>query len=97
MPQLARNLTPTWELHEETIQGVAYCYYPLGEYIVSEPAVAAGLPIIKHTRITAGALPGWLKAGYSSREVAAEYSLPVAAVEEVARLAEVYDYERSYA
>ena len=84
-------------LIEEIRRGVPYRYHPLGKYVVVEPAVAGGLPIIKHTRITAGALLGWLKGGHSLKEVAAQYSLPLAAVREAAELAAEYDYERSYA
>lgn len=84
-------------LVEETRRGIRYRYYPLGKYVVIEPAVAGGLPVIKHTRITAGALLGWLKSGHSLKEVAAEYGLPLAAVREVAKLSTDYDYERSYA
>ena len=84
-------------LIEETIKGVRYCYHPLGRYVVVEPSVAGGLPIINYTRITAGALLGWLKSGHSPKEVATEYGLPLAVVREVVALATVYGYERSYA
>lgn len=87
LPELVRE-----EIHGEVIE-----YYPLGEYVVIQPGVQSGLPTIKNTRITAGAILGWLQRGDQPEEVAKGYGIPLAAVEEVIRLAEVYDYERSYA
>jgi uncharacterized protein (DUF433 family) len=85
------------KLVKEEIHGEVIEYYPLGEYVVIQPGVQSGLPTIKNTRITAGAILGWLRQGDSPEEVAHGYGISLAAVQEVIRLAEVYDYERSYA
>jgi uncharacterized protein (DUF433 family) len=85
------------KLVREEIQGEVIEYYPLGEYVVIQAGVQSGLPTIKNTRITAGAILGWLRQGDSPEEIAQGYGIPLAAVQEAIRLAEVYDYERSYA
>lgn len=84
-------------LVKEEIHGEVIEYYPLGQYVVIQPGVQSGLPTIKNTRISAGAILGWWRQGDSPEEVAQGYGLPLAVVQEVIRLAEVYDYERSYA
>jgi uncharacterized protein (DUF433 family) len=84
------------KLVKEEIHGEVIEYYPLGEYVVIQPGVQSGLPTIKNTRITAGAILGWLEQGDRPEEIAQEYGIPLAAVQEAIQLAEVYDYERSY-
>ncbi len=84
-------------LVQEEINGEVIEYYPLGEYVVIQPGVQGGMPTIKNTRITAGVLAGWVEQGQSPRQVAREYRLPLAAVEEALALAARYDYDRRYA
>ncbi|NOT58896.1 MAG: DUF433 domain-containing protein [Acidobacteria bacterium] len=81
----------------EEVNGVAMAYYPLGKYVVIQPNVQSGLPTIKHTRVTAGAVAGRLRRGKAAQQVARDFGIPLAAVKEAARLAAEYDYERSYA
>ncbi|MGH9841905.1 MAG: DUF433 domain-containing protein [Blastocatellia bacterium] len=85
------------KLVKEEIHGEVIEYYPLGDYVVIQPGVQSGLPTIKNTRITAGAILGWLRQGDRPEEIAQGYGIPLAAVQEAIQLAEVYDYERSYA
>ena len=82
------------KLVREEIQGEVIEYYPLGEYVVIQPGVQSGLPTIKNTRITAGAILGWLRQGDRPEEIAQGYGIPLAAVQEAIRLAEVYEYEQ---
>ena len=84
-------------LVRELVNGVEMEYYPLGKYVVIQPGVQSGLPTIKHTRITAGAVVGRLRRGKSAQQIAEDFGIPLAAVKEAARLATDYDYEWSYA
>lgn len=81
----------------EEVNGVVQQYYPLGEYVVVQPGVCGGRPTIKHTRIDARHILGALRRGDTPELIASDYQIPVAAVHEVVKLAEFYDYERSYA
>ena len=85
------------ELVTEMIGGEEYRYYPLGEWIVAAPGVCGGRPTIKGRRLDARHVIGSLNAGDSPQKVARGYKLPLAAVEEAIALADVYDYEASYA
>jgi len=62
-----------------------------------QPLVCGGRPTIKHTRIDARAITGGIARGDSPELLAEIYRIPLAAVQEALALAEVYDYERSYA
>lgn len=84
-------------LVKEEIHGVVIEYYPLGEYVVIQPGVQGGLPTIKNTRITAGVLVGWVEKGHTPEEVARDYRIAPEAVIEAVALAQIYDYDRSYA
>ena len=80
----------------EEINGVEMEYYPLGEHVVIQPGVQSGLPTIKYTRITAGAIVGRLRRGKPAELIARDFNIPLSAVLEADRLAAEYDYERSY-
>jgi uncharacterized protein (DUF433 family) len=84
-------------LVSEDVNGVIQHYHPLGKYVVIQPQVCGGRPTIKYTRIDARAITGALRRGDSAELIAEIYRIPLAAVEEAVQLAEVYDYERSYA
>lgn len=80
----------------EEVNGVIQHYYPLGEYVVAQPQVCDGRPTIKYTRIDARHILGALQRGEAAELIADDYQIPVAAVHEAVKLAEIYDYERSY-
>ena len=72
-------------------------YYPLGKYIVIQPQCCGGRPTVLNTRITAEGIMDLLSNGYSIRQVATRFGLPVAAIKEAAVLADQYDYGQSFA
>ena len=72
-------------------------YYPLGKYIVIQPQVCGGRPTVLNRRITAEGIMDLLSAGYSMRQVAKDFQIPLAAVKEAKALADHYVYEQSYA
>jgi uncharacterized protein (DUF433 family) len=84
------------ELVREIYAGDPYEYYPLGEYVVAARGVCGGRPTIKYHRLDARHIIGYLKQGLTPEEIAADFKIPMAAVQEVIRLADVYDYEASY-
>jgi uncharacterized protein (DUF433 family) len=84
------------ELVREIYAGDPYEYYPLGEYVVAARGVCGGRPTIKYHRLDARHIIGYLKQGVTPEEIAADFKIPMAAVQEVIRLADVYDYEASY-
>ena len=84
-------------LVSEEVNGVEMAYHPLGKYVVIQPGVQSGLPTIKHTRITAGAVVGRVQRGKSAQQIACDFGIPLVAVKEAVRLAAEYDYEQSYA
>lgn len=90
-----QNRTP--ELITEDFGGEPYSYYPLGKYLVAAPGVCGGRPTIKYHRLDARWVLGYLKHGDTPQQIACDFNIPVAAVEEVVKLASVYDYEKSYA
>lgn len=85
------------QLVRETLHGDPYEYYPLGKYIVAARGVCGGRPTIKYRRLDARHIIGFLKRGDTPNQIARNYRIPVAAVEEAARLASQYDYEKCYA
>lgn len=84
------------ELVREVYAGDPYEYYPLGEYVVAARGVCGGRPTIKYHRLDARHIIGYLQQGVTPEEIAADFKIPMAAVREVIRLADVYDYEASY-
>jgi len=72
-------------------------YYPLGKYLAIVPGVCGGRPTVKFTRIDARAIIGALKRGDTPRQIAEAFSIPRGAIDEAVRLAELYDFEKSYA
>jgi uncharacterized protein (DUF433 family) len=85
------------ELVVEEFGGREYAYVPLGIYVVAARGVCGGRPTIKHTRLDARHVIGMLRAGEEPERIARNHNIPLAAVTEVVKLAEVYDYELSYA
>jgi uncharacterized protein (DUF433 family) len=85
------------KLVRETLYGDPYEYYPLGRYIVAARGVCGGRPTIKYHRLDARHILGFLKRGDTPQQIARNYKIPVAAVEEAIALASVYDYEKRYA
>jgi uncharacterized protein (DUF433 family) len=84
-------------LVRENVNGYIQEYYPIGEYVVVQPLVCGGRPTIKYTRLDARAIIGGLRRGDSAELLAKIYDIPLEAVHEAVQLAEVYDYDRSYA
>lgn len=84
------------DLVKETFGGHPYEYYALGEYVVAARGVCGGRPTIKYRRLDARHIIGRLSAGDTVWQVAGNYKIPVAAVNEAIELASVYDYEKSY-
>jgi uncharacterized protein (DUF433 family) len=80
----------------EEVNGEKYEYLPLGKYVVAARGVCGGRPTIKYHRLDARHVLALVKSGEAPHQVASEYSIPVAAVEEVIALATQYDYETSY-
>ncbi|MCI0393157.1 MAG: DUF433 domain-containing protein [Acidobacteria bacterium] len=80
----------------EEINGEKYEYLPLGKYVVAARGVCGGRPTIKYHRLDARHVLALIKIGEAPDQVAKEYGIPVAAVEEVIALAAQYDYEASY-
>jgi len=84
------------ELIIEEVDGMPYEYLPLGNYVVAALGVSGGRPTIKHHRLDARHVLARVNGGMPVRQVAREYSIPIAAVNEVIALAGRYDYEASY-
>ena len=91
------NNAPKLELVREELYGSPYEYYALGKYVVAARGVCGGRPTIKHHRLDARHIIGCLKSGDTPQQIARNYKIPVAAVNEAIELASVYDYEKSYA
>ncbi len=89
------------ETVREVLDGEVVEYKRLGNYVVAMRDLCGGQPVIKTaariTRINAGVLLGWLEQGYTPEQVAADFDIPVEAVQEAELLAAQFDYERSYA
>lgn len=92
-----RRSTKKSELVREIYGGLVYEYYPLGEHIVAAPGVCGGRPTIKYHRLDARWVIGYLRVGETPEELASAFNIPVEAVHEAVKLAQVYDYEKSYA
>ncbi len=73
------------ELIQEMVGGEGYAYYPLGEYVVSAPAVCNGRPTFKYTRIEATGALNLIAAGYTMAQIAQRFDVPQQAVEEAVR------------
>lgn len=85
------------ELVTEDLHGTPYQYYPLGKYVVAAPGVCGGRPTLKGRRLDARHVMGYLRTGDTVEQLAQDFKLPLEAIQEVIQLAEVYDYEKSYA
>jgi uncharacterized protein (DUF433 family) len=96
-PKPRGRTQPTLELVTENVGGHPYEYYPLGEYIAAAKGVCGGRPTIKYRRLDARYIIGRLRAGDTARQIARNYKVPVAAVNEAIKLASVYDYQKSCA
>lgn len=84
-------------LIQENSHGISVEYYPIGKYVVVQPGVCGGRPTMKNTRVDARHVLGALRRGDTPEQIAEAYRIPVEAIHEAVKLAEVYDYERSYA
>ncbi|MBO0862063.1 MAG: DUF433 domain-containing protein [Chloracidobacterium sp.] len=80
----------------EEVGGELYEYLPLGDYVGAARGVSDGRPTIKHHRLDARHVLAQVNGGMPVRQVAREYNIPIAAVNEVIALADRYDYEASY-
>lgn len=85
------------EMVVEEFGGREYAYVPLGKYVVAARGVCGGRPTIKYTRLDARHVIGMLRAGEAPARIARNHQIPIAAITEAIALAEVYDYELSYA
>lgn len=72
-------------------------YYPLGKYLVIQPGVCGGRPTVLNTRIGGRDILGALARGDKPKQIAEDFRIPLAAIQEAVRLANQYDYEQSYA
>jgi len=97
MSKLHHKAIKALEWVREDRDGVIYEYLPLGKYIVAARGVCGGRPTIKYRRLDARHVLAFFQGGESVQEIATDYRIPVEAVEEVLRLASVYDYEKRYA
>jgi uncharacterized protein (DUF433 family) len=73
-----------------------YEYLPLGQYVVAAVGVCGGRPTIKGHRLDARHVQALLSRGDSAQTIAGRFSIPLAAVAEVERLASQFDYEKAY-
>ena len=96
LPKERNSTHAKMELVKETVGGNAYEYYPLGQHIVAARGVCGGRPTIRYRRLDARHIIGRLRAGDSVRQVARNYRIPVAAVNEAIELTSVYDYDKAY-
>ena len=85
------------ELVTEDLNGTPYQYFLLGKYVVAAPGVCGGRPTLKGRRLDARHVMGYLRTGDTAEQLAQDFKLPLEAIQEVVALAEVYDYEKSYA
>lgn len=95
LPKVPNNALKL-ELVREELYGAPYEYYALGKYVVAARGVCGGRPTIKHHRLDARHIIGCLKAGDTPQQIARNYKIPLAAVNETIELASLYDYEKSY-
>lgn len=73
-----------------------YEYLPLGQYVVAAIGVCGGRPTIKGHRLDARHVLALLARGDSKKTIAERFSIPLAAVAEVERLASQFDFEKAY-
>ena len=86
----------TSELVYEEVGGESYEYLPLGQYVVAARGVCGGRPTIKYHRLDARHIIGYLKSGETPEQLAADFKIPLEAVQETIELAGRYDYEKRY-
>jgi len=93
------NLAPASVLEwvREEVNGEVYEYLPFGKYVVAARGVCGGRPTIKYRRLDARHVLAFFQRGDGVQKIARGYKIPIEAVEEVIRLASIYDYEKSYA
>lgn len=84
------------ELVREEIGGEIYEYLPLGTHVVAATGVCGGRPTIKYHRLDARHILSYLNSGDTPEELAADFKIPIEAIQEVIHLASQYDYEKSY-
>jgi uncharacterized protein (DUF433 family) len=77
------------QLRSESVGGEPYEYVPLGEFIVSAPAVCRGRPTFKYTRIEVAGVLQRLAAGHLLDDLVSDYKGRVTheAIKEAADLA----------
>jgi len=97
MSKLHHKAIKALEWVREDRDGVIYEYLPLGKYVVAARGVCGGRPTIKYHRLDARHVLAFFQRGDGVQEIASNYKIAVEAVEEVIRLASVFDYEKSYA
>ncbi len=90
-------LVSVLEWTREEIDGEVYEYLSLGKYLVAARGVCGGRPTIKYRRLDARHVLAFFQRGDGVQQIAGNYKIAVEAVEEVIRLASVFDYEKSYA
>lgn len=84
-------------IRTEEFGGREYAYVPLGEHVVAARGVCGGRSTIKYTRLDARHIIGMLRAGETPEQIALNHNISDAAIAEAVELADVYDYEFSYA
>ncbi len=79
---------PDRQFIQETINGEAYDYLPLGEYIVRAPGICGGRPTFKYTRIEITGAFERLAAGEKLEDIVSGYRdrVPKEAILEAVRL-----------
>src|SRR5438128_2417789 len=97
LPKASYNAQPKPELVIEALGEYQYQYYPLGKHIVAARGVCGGRPSVKYRRLDARHIIGRLERGDSKRQIARDYRISMAVVNEAIELSSVYDYEKSYA
>lgn len=70
------------DLVKEACGGTSYEYYALGEYVVAARGVCGGRPTIKYHRLDARHVVGRLRRGDSPEQIAQDYKIPLAAVDD---------------
>ena len=78
------------QLVREIYGGEVYEYYPLGEHIVAAPGICNGRPTFKYSRIEATGALNLMAAGYTIKQIAQRFEVPLQAIEEALRIAATY-------
>lgn len=79
-------MTGDRDLVTEIVGGEVYDYQPLGDHVVRAPAVCAGEPTFKYTRIRIQHALDRLAGGESIEKITADYGLAEDAVREAATI-----------